>query len=125
MQENNPMFDPTIRDKAVTKMKESWTPARRKEQSIRRQGVNNISEAGLERLRSTWLGIERPRKPGQHDNIRKSMSIGEWITPFGTFLNPTQASLSETNTDKISRHIIKKNCLQGISGYKFNPRNDM
>lgn len=121
----NPMHDEATRIKAIEAAKARWTSEQRHAQSIRRQGRNNITDSGLASLRERWVGINRPRKPGQQDNIRKSMSKGNWVTPFGEFFNPTEAASSVLNYAQLSRHLIQKYCLAREHGFSFIPRTQM
>lgn len=119
----NPMHDPDT----VSKMRQSFRlfiespegTELRKKQSESRKGVNNISPKGLQRLSELWLGVSRPRTKEHTELIRKTTSIGDFITPFGTFDSPNQASLSELNQHRLSRHLIDKFCKQGVNGFSF------
>lgn len=119
----NPMHHPDT----VSKMKKSFkifieSPEGiefRKKQSESRKGVNNISQEGIDKLSKLWSGVPRPKTKEQIDLNRKNSSCGNFITPFGTFDSPNQASLSELNQDKLSRHLINKFCKEGINGFSF------
>ena len=83
------------------------------------KGVSNISPEGLQRLSDLWLGVPRPKTKEQIELIRKATSLGDFITPFGTFDSPNQAALSELNEDKLSRFQIDRRCKEGINGFLF------
>jgi hypothetical protein len=122
---NNPMHDPIIAEKAGLALKQYYidNPSAREKLSKRRIGINNISANGIIKLRERWLGVPRPKTPQHIENSKKSSSIGTWVTPFGDFYNPTEASLSEYNIPKVSRHLIKKYCMTGVNGFCFIPKN--
>jgi hypothetical protein len=92
--------------------------------SEKRTGVCNITADGLKRLSdfAKAQGLGKHRGPNQAENIRISMSKGKWITPFGEFYNPNEAATSPLNTEKISRYMINKQCLEKINGFDFIPR---
>lgn len=120
----NPMRCP----ETVLKMKNSFrsyfTPEVRKMISDRRTGINNITEEGRQKLSALAkeTGLGKTRSPNQQQNIRISMSKGKWITPFGEFYNPTEASTSSLNVSNISRHRIQRQCLEKINGFDFIPK---
>lgn len=124
MKLKNPMHNQEIKSRAIQSMKASFTKERRENLSAARIGVNNISDEGRAKLSELWKGKPRPRKEGQQDKIRESMSEGLWKTPFGDFLNPTQAANSTLNKDRVSRYTIKKLCIMCENGYEFIPRID-
>jgi hypothetical protein len=119
----NPMHD----QNTVFKMKESWklfieSPEGleyRQRRSASQKGVQNKSPEGLKRLSDLWLGVPRPQTKNHTELIRKATSLGDFITPFGTFDSPNQAALSELNVDKLSRYQINRLCKEGINGFLF------
>jgi hypothetical protein len=123
MRLTNPMHDPST----VAKMKESFKIYRqspkgvelRKKQSESRKGVNNISPEGIKRLSDLYSGVPRPQTKEHTQLIRQITSLGEFITPFGIFDSPNQASMSELNKDKLSRYQINKRCKDGSNGFSF------
>lgn len=121
---NNPMHKEEVVEKMKLSTKRYYTPEIRKMISEKRKGVCNITEQGIKNLSDSAKlnGLGKYKGPNQAQNSRISMSKGKWLTPFGDFYNPTEASVSNLNTEKISRHKIKKQCLEKINGFDFIPR---
>lgn len=124
---NNPMHDPDTVEKMKLSTRKYYTTEVRKMISEKRKGVCNISEQGLERLSeiAKSQGLGKNKTPEQILNNRISRSNGKYITPFGEFYNPTEASNSMLNVGKISRSQIKTFCLTKANGFDFIPKTQM
>lgn len=109
MQFNNPMFDPAVVAKASEAMKASWTPERRAAAAERARGKTLSTEARA-KLSALWMGVPKPNTPEQVSKIVKGSAMGLFITPWGEFDSPGQASRSEGNTAGLSRYLINQYC---------------
>lgn len=118
MKYNNPMFDEEIKAKAKLHMKKGWTNEKRQEAAERAKNSKQ-SDNAKKKLSILWTGSKRPKKEGQTDKYIQSASCGEFITPFGNFYSPGQASRSEYNTQNLSRHLINKYCKNNQNGFDF------
>ncbi|QIG70695.1 putative homing endonuclease protein [Rhizobium phage RHph_I1_18] len=119
---NNPMHNELSRNKSSETHKNMWTDDMRSERSRQRMGVGNVSVEGKRRLSDRWKGTKRPKCGDHVDNHRQSISRGTWITPWGSFLSPQQASNHCDMTTKLSRHVVDKRCRTKTEGYDFIPR---
>lgn len=115
----NPMFDPIIKEKAIQNMKASVTPERRAAMSKARTGVNNITESGINSLSNFWKGKSRPKTLEHVNNHRKSQSTGMFVTPYGEFYSPNDASKSDLNVEKLSPYQIRRRCNASTDNFKF------
>jgi hypothetical protein len=122
MKFNNPMHDPEVVKRASHNMRKSWTYERREAQAERARNQPRISDEGRQRLSSMWTGVPRPKTPEHTANYVKSTSTGLFITPWGEFDSPAQASKAEGNIEKLSRYLINKYCKdQDNTLYSFIP----
>lgn len=120
MKYKNPMHDLETVEKASIAMKASWTTERRLTHSNFRIGNDNISQAGKDRLSRLWAGVPRPKKEGQVAKNIKASSVGLFITPFGSFDSPGQASRSPKNKNNLSRYLIVKHCNDDlVTDFRF------
>ena len=109
MKFKNPMYDPEVASRAASNMKKSWTPERRAAQAERTRG-KTLSDEAKAKLSAMWVGVPKPKTPEQVAKIVKASAMGLFITPWGEFDSPGQASRAEGNTSGLSRHLINKYC---------------
>lgn len=125
MEINNPMHNPAISAKVSKALQELYASEQGdfyREQARKRATGKSLSPAAKKKLSDHWKGKKRPQTPEHIENVRKSVSRGLFLTPFGTFHSPMQAQLSEENTEKLSRYLINKYCRQGKEGFSFEPK---
>ena len=119
MRFKNPMHDPEVVTRAVSNRRKSWTPERRAANAERARG-RTLPPAAKEKLSALWAGVPKPRKPGQDAKITKASAMGLFITPWGEFDSPGQASREEGNAAGLSRYLINKFCKDpNIPEYSF------
>ncbi len=122
MQISNPMKNPDTSIKVSKALQEFYASGAgdyNREQARKRATGKSLSPDARKKLSDYWKNKKRPKTTGHIDNARKSISLGLFITPFGTFYSPMQAQLSENNTEKLSRYLINKYCRQGVQGFSF------
>ena len=114
MKANNPMHDPVVLAKMKVKLCEFRNSpeglALRQRLSESRRGVDTVSKEGKQRLSELWLGVPRPKRPGQIEKSVKSSSCAIYHTPFGDFHSPTIAAQSPSNVDGAKGHTIRNRC---------------
>ena len=123
---NNPMHIEEVVERAKLSMRNYYTQEIRNMISEKRKGICNITESGKKSLSdfAKLNGLGKYKGPNQLHNFRISISKGKWLTPFGEFYNPTEASVSNLNIENISRYRIKKQCLEKINGFEFITRTE-
>jgi hypothetical protein len=109
MKFKNPMFDPEVAKRAINNMKKSWTPERRAAHAESRRGKTHSDETKA-KLSAMWLGVPKPKTTEQVSKIVKASAMGLFVTPWGEFDSPGQASRAEGNTTGLSRDLINKYC---------------
>lgn len=125
MELNNPMHNPVISSKVSKALQELYASEQGdfyREQARKRATGKSLSSAAKKKLSDHWKNKKRPKTPEHIENARKSISIGLFVTPFGTFHSPMQAQLSNGNTENLSRYLINKYCRQGKEGFSFKPK---
>ncbi len=110
MRFKNPMHDPEVSKRASKNMKKSWTPERRAAQAERARNQAPLSDEAKKKLSDMWIGVPKPKTEEQVKKIVKASAVGLFITPWGEFDSPGQASRAEGNTERLSRHLINKYC---------------
>jgi hypothetical protein len=105
----NPMRNPEVVSIAAANMRKSWTSERRAAQAERTRG-KTLSTTAKEKLSALWTGVPKPKTPEQVAKIVKASAMGLFVTPWGEFDSPGQASRAEGNTAGLSRYLINKYC---------------
>lgn len=121
---NNPMHNPAISIKVSQALQSLYASERGdvyREKARQRATGKTLSVESKKKLSEHWKNKKRPKTPEHINNARKSISLGLFLTPFGTFYSPMQAHLSEENKENLSRYLINKYCRQGKEGFSFQP----
>lgn len=119
----NPMHNVEIKKKSMENRKKFFSTPEgieiRKQMTISRTGVNNITPEGINRLSELWTGVSRPKTATQIQKNRESTATKLYHTPFGSFISVSEIVANRPDSVTDNGPALANMCKNNLNGYSI------